>query len=74
VILRSGEVESEQGRTVESLVGFIGATRAWARFWLGAAWCAQGRARGRALARQNASNTWAFVSASIQTFAGIANV
>jgi hypothetical protein len=30
--------------------------------------------RGHALACQNASNTWAFVSASVQTFAGITNV
>ena len=27
VILRSGEVESERGRTVEALAGFIGASR-----------------------------------------------
>jgi hypothetical protein len=30
--------------------------------------------RGRALARQNASNTWVFVSASVQAPAGITNV
>jgi hypothetical protein len=30
--------------------------------------------RGRALARQNASNTWAFVSASVQPLVGITNV
>jgi hypothetical protein len=42
VILRSSEVESEQGHTVEALVGFIGTGAAWARVWLGAAWCARG--------------------------------
>jgi hypothetical protein len=33
-----------------------------------------GGARGRALALQNASNTWAFVSAYVQAPAGITNV
>jgi hypothetical protein len=39
VNLRSGEVESERGRTVEASVGFIGATRTRARglAWRGAA-------------------------------------
>jgi hypothetical protein len=39
VNLRSDEVESERGRTVEASVGFIGATRAQARglAWRGAA-------------------------------------
>jgi hypothetical protein len=33
-----------------------------------------GGARGRALARQNASNTWRFVSSIVQTSAEVANV
>jgi hypothetical protein len=73
-VILCSEVESERGRTVEASVGFIGAGTTWARVWLGAARRAQGRAPGRALARQNASNTWAFVSASVQTLAGITYV
>jgi hypothetical protein len=49
VILRSSEVESEQGRTVEASVGFIGAGAAWARVWLGATRRVRGRPPGRAL-------------------------
>jgi hypothetical protein len=66
VNLRSGEVESERGHTVEASIGFIGAG---AGVGTGLAWCGAvraGRALGRALARQNASNTWAFVSASVK--------
>jgi hypothetical protein len=37
VILRSDEVESERGRTVEALVSFIGAARARGLAWCGAA-------------------------------------
>jgi hypothetical protein len=37
VILRSGEVESERGRTVEASVGFIGAGVGTGLAWLGAA-------------------------------------
>jgi hypothetical protein len=50
VILRSGEVESEQGRTVEALAGFIGAG---AGNGTSSAWRDAGRAgsgAGRALA------------------------
>jgi hypothetical protein len=50
VILHSGEVESERGRTVEALAGFIGAG---AGTGTGSAWCDAGRAgsgAGRALA------------------------
>jgi hypothetical protein len=39
VILRSDEVESEQGRTVEASVGFIGASVGGGT---GSAWCAWG--------------------------------
>jgi hypothetical protein len=49
VIWRSGEVESERGRTVEASAGFIGASVGGGTVWLGAAWCVQGRAPGRAL-------------------------
>jgi hypothetical protein len=42
VIWRSGEVESEQGSTVEALAGFIGAGAGEARIRLGAARCARG--------------------------------
>jgi hypothetical protein len=51
VILRSDEIESEQGRTVEALAGFIGAG---AGSGTGLAWRGAGRAglgAGRALAR-----------------------
>jgi hypothetical protein len=51
VILRSGEVESERGRMVEALAGFIGAD---AGSGTGLAWRGAGRAGsgvGRALAR-----------------------
>jgi hypothetical protein len=51
VILRSGEVESERGRTVEALAGFIGAG---ACSGTGLSWRGVGRAgsgAGRALAR-----------------------
>jgi hypothetical protein len=53
---------------------FIGAGMAWTRGWRDAGLRAWAERRGRALARQNASNTWAFVSASVQAFAGITNV
>jgi hypothetical protein len=74
VNLRSGEAESERGRTVEASVDFIGAGTGVARVWLGAARCARGRPPRHALARKNASNMWAFVSASVQTLAGITNL
>jgi hypothetical protein len=51
VILRSGEVESERGRTVEALAAFIGSS---AGSGMGLAWRGAGRAGsgvGRALAR-----------------------
>jgi hypothetical protein len=51
VILRSGEVESGRGRTVEALAGFIGVGSGSGT---GLAWRGVGRARsgvGRALAR-----------------------
>jgi hypothetical protein len=51
VILPSGEVESERGRTVETLAGFIGAG---AGSGTGLAWRGMGRmgsGAGRALAR-----------------------
>jgi hypothetical protein len=51
VILRSGEVESERGHTVEALAGFIGAGAGWGT---GLAWRSTGHAgsgAGRALAR-----------------------
>jgi hypothetical protein len=51
VILRSGEVESERGRTVEALAGFIGAG---VGSGTGLAWRGVGQAgsgAGRALAR-----------------------
>jgi hypothetical protein len=53
VILRSGEVESERGRTVEALAGFIGAGTGTGS-GTGMAWRGAGRAgsgAGRALAR-----------------------
>jgi hypothetical protein len=53
---------------------FIGAGAAWTRGWRGAGLRAWAERRGRALARQNASNTWVFVSAPVQAFAGITNV
>jgi hypothetical protein len=51
VILRSGEVKSERGRTVETLAEFIGVG---AGSGMGLAWCGAVRAGsgiGRALAR-----------------------
>jgi hypothetical protein len=72
VNLRSGEVESDRGRTVEASVGFIGAGVGTGLAWRGTA--RAGPSAWRALARQNASNTWAFVFASVQTLAGITNV
>jgi hypothetical protein len=42
VILRSGEVESEQGRTVEALAGFIGTGSGTGLARLGVARCARG--------------------------------
>jgi hypothetical protein len=74
VILRSGEVESERGRTVEASAGFISAG---AGSGTGLAWRGAGRAgsgAGRALGGQGASNTWRCVSALVQTLAEIANV
>jgi hypothetical protein len=55
-------------------MAFIGTSEAWTRGWCGAGLHAWAERRGRALARQNASNTWAFASASVQAFAGITNV
>jgi hypothetical protein len=55
VILRSGEVQSERGRTVEASPGFIGASVGRGRGrGMGFAWHGVGRAgssAGRALAR-----------------------
>jgi hypothetical protein len=51
VVLCSSKVESERGRTVEALAGFIGAGTGSGT---GLAWCGAGRAgsgAGRALAR-----------------------
>jgi hypothetical protein len=51
VILRSGEVKSERGRTVEASAGFIGAG---VGSGMGLAWCGAGHAgsgAGHALAR-----------------------
>jgi hypothetical protein len=55
-------------------VAFVDAGAAWTRGWHGARLRAWAERRGHVLARQNASNTWAFVSASVQAFAGITNV
>jgi hypothetical protein len=74
VNLRSGGVENERGCTVKAGVAFIGAGAAWTRGWHDAGLCAWAERRGRALARQNTSNTWAFVFASVQAFAGITNM
>jgi hypothetical protein len=49
VILRSSEVESERGRTVEALAGFIGAGSGTSLAWRGAGRAGSGV--GRALAR-----------------------
>jgi hypothetical protein len=48
VILRSGEVESERGRTVEALAGFIGAGNGTGSAWRDAG--RTGSGAGRALA------------------------
>jgi hypothetical protein len=74
VILLSGEVESERGRTVEALACFIGAG---AGNGTGSAWRDAGHAGSGAgvLWRvQGASNTWRCVSALVQKLAEIANV
>jgi hypothetical protein len=74
VILRSGEVESERGHTVEALAGFIGAG---ASNGTGSAWHDAGRAgsaSGVLWRVQGASNTWWCVSALVQKLAEIANV
>jgi hypothetical protein len=72
VILRSSEVESERGRTVEASAGFIGTG---AGSGTGLAWCGAGRTGSGVLWRgQGASNTWRCVSALVQTLADIANV
>jgi hypothetical protein len=74
VILRSGEVESERGRTVEASAGFIGAGAGGALAWLGAGRGARGRAPGVLWRGQGVSNTWRCVSALVQTLAEITNV
>jgi hypothetical protein len=74
VNLRFGGVDSERGCTVKAGVAFIGTGAAWTRGWRGAGLRAWAERRGRALARQNASNTWVFVSAFVQAFEGITNV
>jgi hypothetical protein len=53
VILRSGAVESERGRTVEALVGFIGTTRAraWGLALRGAARAGLSAGAGSGVAR-----------------------
>src|SRR5688572_26890392 len=75
VILRSGEVESERGRTVEALASFIGADAGsgtgLAR--LGAARGARGRAPGVLWRGQGASNTWRVIYARVLTLAEISN-
>jgi hypothetical protein len=63
--LSSGWVSDAWGCTVKAGMAFIDA---------GAGLCAWAERRGRAVARQNASNTCAFVSALVQTPAGITNV
>jgi hypothetical protein len=72
VILRSGEVESERGCTVEASAGFIGAGSGTA--WLGVAQGTRGRALGMLWRGQGASNTWRCVSALVQTLDEIANM
>jgi hypothetical protein len=68
----SGWVSGARGCTVEARMAFIGAS-VDARL-AGVGLHAGAERRGRALARQNASNTWAFVSASVQMLVGITNV
>jgi hypothetical protein len=74
LILRSGEVESGRGRTVEASATFIGWARAVALAWLGAARGARDRASGVLWRGQGASNMWKCVSALVQTLVEIANV
>jgi hypothetical protein len=66
VILCSGEVESERGRTVEASVGFIGAGTGMC-VGTGLAWRGARRAecRGMLWHRQGASNTWLCYSAQV---------
>jgi hypothetical protein len=58
---RSGEVESERGRTVEALAGFIGAG---AGGCTGLSWRGAGH-RGVLWRCQGASNTWLCYSAPV---------
>ena len=81
VNLRSSGVESERGCTVKASVGFIGAgVGVGVGVGVGEGSCLARRdargveCRGVLWRRQGASNTWAFVSASVQTLAGITNV
>jgi hypothetical protein len=72
--LELGSGQWRAGCTVKAEMAFIGAGAAWKRGWCGAGLRAWAERRGRALAHQNASNTWTFVSASVQALAGITNV
>jgi hypothetical protein len=70
VILRSVEVESERGRTVEALVGFIGAgTGTSTGTGMGSCLVRSGargaERRGVLWRRQGASNTWVCYSAQV---------
>jgi hypothetical protein len=55
-------------------MAFIGAGATWTRGWRSAGLRTWAEHRGRALGRQNASNTWAFVFASVQPLVGITNM
>jgi hypothetical protein len=70
VIWRSGEVESERGRTVEALAGFIGGGTGLA--WLGAG--ARGRAPRRALAMPGHVEHVGVCFCPVQTSTEIASV
>jgi hypothetical protein len=72
--LELGWVSGARGCTAEAGMAFIGTGAAWTQGWHGAGLRALAERRGRALARQNTSNTWAFVSAFVQAFAGSTNV
>jgi hypothetical protein len=55
-------------------MAFIGAGAVWTRGWRGVGLRAWAERRGHALARQNASNTWAFAFTSVKALAEITNV
>jgi hypothetical protein len=72
---RSGEVESERVRRVEASGGFIGAGVGGEHGFVLVRRGARGAEHRGVLWRcQGTSNTWAFVSAPVQTSAEIANV